>query len=60
LWAAIQFLADRLPDSDPDAIAFHRVLRARGGIGSATVNVVEAARAERAQQDTEDRQMKLL
>jgi putative DNA methylase len=60
LWAAIQFLADRLPDSDPDAIAFHRVLRARGGIGSATENVVEAARAERAQQDTEDRQIKLL
>jgi putative DNA methylase len=60
LWAAIQFLADRLPDSDPDAIAFHRVLRARGGIGSAAENVVEVARAERARQDTEDRQIKLL
>ena len=60
LWAAIQFLADRLPDSDPDAIAFHRVLRARAGIGSAAENVVEAARAKSAQQDTEDRQIKLL
>jgi putative DNA methylase len=60
LWAAIQFLADRLPGSDPDAIAFHRVLRARAGIGSAAENVVEAARAKQAQQDTEDRQIKLL
>ncbi len=59
LWAAIQFLADRLPDSDPDSVAFHRVLRARAGIGTAAVNVVEAVRAERARQDVEDRQIEL-
>jgi adenine-specific DNA methylase len=60
LWAAIQFLADRLPDSDPDSVAFHRVLRARAGIGTAAENVVEVGRAERARQDVEDRQIKLL
>src|SRR5207302_1596747 len=42
LWAAVKFLADRLPDSDPDSVAFHRVLRARAGIGTAAENVVEA------------------
>ena len=60
LWSAIQFLADRLPDSDPDAVAFHRVLRARAGIGTAAENVAEVVRAERARQDVEDRQIKLL
>ena len=60
LWAAIKFLADRLPDSDPDSIGLHRVLRARGGIGTAAENVAEAVRADRARQDIEDRQIKLL
>jgi putative DNA methylase len=60
LWAAIQFLADRLPDSDSDSVAFHRVLRARAGIGTATENVARAVRVERARQDIEDRQIKLL
>ena len=36
LWAAIQFLADRLPDNDPDSIAFTRILRTRPGIAGAT------------------------
>lgn len=27
LWATVQFLADRLPDNDPDAIAFARAAR---------------------------------
>ena len=60
LWATIQFLADRLPDADPDSVAFHRVLRARAGIGTAAENVVEAVRADRVRQDLEDRQIKLL
>ena len=60
LWAAIQFLADRLPDADPDSVAFHRVLRARAGIGTAAENVAEVVRAERARTDVEDRQIKLL
>jgi putative DNA methylase len=60
LWAAVQFLADRLPDADPDSVAFHRVLRARAGIGTAAENVAKAVRADRARQDVEDRQIKLL
>lgn len=35
LWAAVQFLADRLPDNDPDSIAFTRILRTKAGIGNA-------------------------
>ncbi|WP_050655162.1 DUF1156 domain-containing protein [Rhodococcus sp. 311R] len=35
LWAAVKFLADKLPDSDPDAIAFTRVMRTRDGIADA-------------------------
>ena len=56
LWAAIKFLADRLPNSDPDSIAFHRVLRARGGIGHAAKNIAETAVVDRARQDAKDRQ----
>lgn len=60
LWSATQFLADRLPDSDPDSVAFHRVLRARAGIGSAAENITEAVRADQDSQDFNDRQIKLL
>jgi len=35
LWAAVQFLADRLPDNDSDSVAFTRVLRTKSGIGNA-------------------------
>lgn len=35
LWAAITFLADRLPDSDPDAIAFTGIVRAKGAVTAA-------------------------
>ncbi|SHN46911.1 DUF1156 domain-containing protein [Cryptosporangium aurantiacum] len=45
LWAAIQFLADRLPDNDPDAIAFTRILRSRGGIATAAETAASAAEA---------------
>ncbi len=33
-WATLKFLAERLPDSDPDGIAFTRVLRSRAGWGT--------------------------
>jgi putative DNA methylase len=60
LWATVQFLADRLPDNDPDAIAFTRVLRTRDGIGNAaedlTANSYERAR----QQKANDAQLRLL
>jgi adenine-specific DNA methylase len=60
LWAAIQFLADRLPDNDPDAIAFTRVLRTRDGIGS-TAEALTASNYERGRRQREsDAQLKLL
>lgn len=43
MWAAMTFLADRLPDSDPDVIAWTGILRNRAGVGS----VAKAASAAR-------------
>jgi len=40
LWAAVQFLADRLPDNDPDSVAFTRILRTKAGIGNAAEAVL--------------------
>ena len=60
LWSAVQFLADRLPDNDPDAIAFTRVLRTRAAIGTAA----EAAAAHSVKvakhQAADDAQLRLL
>jgi putative DNA methylase len=60
LWAALKFLADRLQESDPDAIAFTRVLRSRSGLG----NVVQAMEAKyetaAKKQASEDAQLKLM
>lgn len=53
LWAAIQFLADRLPSNDPDAVAFTRVLRARAGIVNAA-NAVVAGDYEMARREKTD------
>jgi putative DNA methylase len=39
LWAAISFLADRLPDGDPDVIAWNGLVRARRGVAAATRGV---------------------
>jgi hypothetical protein len=60
LWAAIQFFADRLPDSDPDAVAFSRVLRTRGGIAAAADNVVVEVKAKTRAQQIDDAQLRLL
>jgi len=60
LWAAMKFLADRLPDADTDAMAFTRVLRARGGIGSAASSAAAIAVAVITKKDLEERQGKLL
>lgn len=51
LWAAIQFLADRLPSNDPDSVAFTRVLRTKGGIG----NAAEAVAASNYEKDRTQR-----
>lgn len=60
LWAASQFLADRLPDNDPDSIAFHRVLRTRAGIGNAAQSVVVSNRHDARRQDLDDAQLRLI
>ncbi|MEV8397211.1 DUF1156 domain-containing protein [Streptomyces niveus] len=47
LWAAVQFLADRLPTNDSDSVRFTRVLRNRAGV----VNAAEAAAASDHEKD---------
>jgi putative DNA methylase len=60
LWAAIKFLADRLPDSDPDAVALTRVLRTRDGISNAASTVVTNEVTRSRQKDRDDAQLRLL
>jgi hypothetical protein len=43
LWSAIQFLADRLPDNDPDSVRFTRVLRNRAGVVGAAESISASA-----------------
>lgn len=45
LWAAISFLADRLPDADTDAIAWTGMLRSRKGVQAAARGVTAAREA---------------
>ncbi len=60
LWAAIQFLADRLPDNDPDSVAFTRVLRTKSGIGHAAETVAATNFQEARRQRDNDAQLKLI
>lgn len=60
LWAAIQFLADRLPDNDPDALAFTRVLRTRTAIGTAADAAAASSIAAAKQQEEADAQLRLM
>lgn len=60
LWAAVKFLADRLPDNDPDKAAFTRVSRTRDGIVSAAEGVEDLEEEQRARKGAEDAQLKLL
>lgn len=48
LWAAVQFLADRLPSNDSDSVRFTRVVRNRAGIVSAA-EAIAAGDDEKAQ-----------
>ncbi|MFD5233202.1 DUF1156 domain-containing protein [Streptomyces qaidamensis] len=60
LWAAVQFLADRIPDNDPDSVRFTRVLRNRPGVVSAA-EAVAASDYEKAQlQLIDDIQLRLV
>lgn len=47
LWSAMAFLADRLPDSDSDAIAWTGILRNRRNVGHAARGVTTAKERER-------------
>ncbi|EME23879.1 adenine-specific DNA methylase containing a Zn-ribbon [Rhodococcus qingshengii BKS 20-40] len=60
LWAAVKFLADKLPDRDPDAIAFTRVLRTRDGIATAASMAVFEVDAKTRKQKIDDDQLRLL
>ncbi|MGW6197289.1 hypothetical protein ACWF0M_14195 [Kribbella sp. NPDC055110] len=60
LWAAVQFLADRLPDNDPDSIAFTRVLRTRSGISAAAEMATTTGAQQRERQRDDDNQLRLL
>jgi adenine-specific DNA methylase len=59
LWAAVKFLADRLPDSDPDSIAYNRVIRAKDGIASAADAIEVAVITSERTQERRDQQVKL-
>jgi hypothetical protein len=60
LWAAAKFLADRLPDADPDAIAFTRVIRNRAGVGNAAQAVKVAGAMAVKEREQQESQMTLL
>jgi hypothetical protein len=57
LWAAIAFLADRLPDADPDAVAWNGLVRARGGVGVAARSVTAARHEADVQAKVESNQL---
>lgn len=59
LWAAVKFLADRLPDSDPDSIAFNRLMRSRDGIATAVQAIEVAELTSRRDDEERKRQEKL-
>lgn len=59
LWAAVKYLADRLPDSDPDAIGFNRVLRSRDAIASAVGEIEVALVASEREQEEQAKQSRL-
>jgi adenine-specific DNA methylase len=51
LWAAVKFLSDRLPESDPDAIAWTRIIRNKSGVAAAAKGI---SRESSSQQETLD------
>jgi adenine-specific DNA methylase len=60
LWATVQFLADRLPDSDPDAVAFTRVSRTRSGIANAVATATATKESSWGRTQAEEAQLRLL
>ncbi|WP_404650730.1 DUF1156 domain-containing protein [Rhodococcus sp. 27YEA6] len=60
LWAAIKFLADQLPSSDPDAISFSRILRGKDHIGTATEAAKSRANLAKLKRSDDENQGTLL
>jgi putative DNA methylase len=56
LWAAIGYLSSRLPEADPDAVAWTSLVRGRSGIGAVTRGVVSARQEVAHQQEAQSRQ----
>jgi hypothetical protein len=42
LWATVRFLVDRLPDSDPDAVVWNRLIQNRKSVKAATAGAAQA------------------
>jgi hypothetical protein len=55
LWAAVKFLSTKLPETDPDAVAWTGLVRSRRGVTSAVRQVATAA----ARAEAENRQRSL-
>ena len=60
LWGAVKFVADRLPESDPDSIALSRVLRTRDGISNAAQSLISSEAVRQEERRHEDAQLRLL
>jgi putative DNA methylase len=60
LWAAMRFLADRLPASDADVAAWTRILRNRSAVGSAAKSAADAKSSAAQALASEKAQLRLL
>ncbi|MFD3521249.1 DUF1156 domain-containing protein [Streptomyces sp. NPDC058653] len=60
LWAAVQFLADRLPVNDPDSIRFTRVLRNRASVVGAAEAIATSNHEKTQHQLIDDAQLRLV
>ena len=59
LWAAIAFLSVRLPDGDPDVLAWSGIVRGRRGVASAILGVVKQESERAAKQRQDENQLEL-
>jgi adenine-specific DNA methylase len=59
LWAALTFLCSRLPESDPDRLAWTALVRARRGLAGRARDVVVARKRKTEAADARARQMDL-
>lgn len=56
LWAAMTFLSSKLPEADPDALAWTELVRNKRGIGTATRDVITAKKRASDEADAQLRQ----